>query len=37
MNWIWWVTIIIASALLSLAAEFVNYWLVDMREIELDH
>lgn len=35
VNWIWWLTILLASALLSLAAEVVNYYLLDMRDIQL--
>ncbi|KAG2434008.1 hypothetical protein HYH02_012468 [Chlamydomonas schloesseri] len=37
VNWIWWLTILLATLLISVAAEFVNYYLRDMREIELDH
>eukprot|EP00798_Chlamydomonas_sp_ICE-L_P021347 gene21347-28282_t len=33
-NWIWWVTILLASALLSGVAEVMNYYLIDMRDIE---
>lgn len=36
VNWIWWLTILLASALLSLAAEVVNYYLLDMRDIQLE-
>mmetsp|Transcript_72846 Transcript_72846/g.147386 ORF Transcript_72846/g.147386 Transcript_72846/m.147386 type:complete len:154 (+) Transcript_72846:245-706(+) len=36
-NWIWWVTLIIVAALVSVAAEFVIYWLIEMRDIEMDH
>lgn len=35
MNWVWWVTLIVCNALLSVAAEVVNYFLIDMREIQL--
>jgi uncharacterized membrane protein (DUF106 family) len=35
-NWTWWVTILVAAAVTSLLAEPMNYYLVDMREIELD-
>ena len=35
-NWCWWVTILVAAAAISLLAEPMNYYLVDMREIELD-
>ncbi|KXZ43448.1 hypothetical protein GPECTOR_90g535 [Gonium pectorale] len=34
-NWIWWFTMLLASALLTVAAEVTNYWLRDMREIKL--
>jgi hypothetical protein len=36
-NWIWWVTLILCNAVLSLVAEITNYYLVDMRDIQLDH
>lgn len=36
-NWIWWVTIILANALLSLASEFAIYYLRDMQEIAVEH
>ena len=35
-NWIWWITILIAAGTTSLLAEPLNYFLVDMREIELE-
>lgn len=35
VNWIWWLTILLATLLVSVTAEFVNYFLRDMREIEL--
>jgi len=37
VNWIWWVTLIIATILVSLAAEFAIYFLKDLKDIELDH
>jgi len=37
VNWIWWVTLIIATILVSVAAEFAIYFLRDLKEIELDH
>lgn len=37
VNWVWWLTIIVASGVVSVVAEFVNYFLRDMREIKLDH
>ncbi|PNG99018.1 hypothetical protein TSOC_015213, partial [Tetrabaena socialis] len=35
VNWIWWLTLLLASALVSVAAEFVIYHLRDMRDIQL--
>lgn len=35
MNWVWWVTLIVCNAVLSMTAEVVNYFLIDMREIQL--
>ncbi|GAX79648.1 hypothetical protein CEUSTIGMA_g7089.t1 [Chlamydomonas eustigma] len=37
VNWIWWLTLILCNVILSLAAEITNYYLVDMRDIQLDH
>lgn len=37
VNWIWWITLIIASAVISVASEFTIYYLQDMREIKLDN
>jgi hypothetical protein len=37
VNWIWWVTLIVANILVAVAAEFVIYFLKDMQEIQLDH
>uniref|UniRef100_A0A6U2HSI1 Protein SYS1 homolog n=1 Tax=Chlamydomonas euryale TaxID=1486919 RepID=A0A6U2HSI1_9CHLO len=36
-NWIWWVTLLLAAILVSLASEFVIYYLIEMRDIEMDH
>ncbi|KAG2482333.1 hypothetical protein HYH03_018721 [Edaphochlamys debaryana] len=36
VNWIWWVTLLLATLAVALAAEFINYRLIDLREIELD-
>ncbi|EFJ46786.1 hypothetical protein VOLCADRAFT_92949 [Volvox carteri f. nagariensis] len=35
VNWIWWLTILLASIILSVVSEVVNYYLRDMREIAL--
>lgn len=35
-NWVWWITLLIATGTTSVLAEPMNYYLVDMREIELD-
>ena len=37
VNWIWWITLIVCNVLLSLVAEVTNYYLVDMRDIKMDH
>jgi hypothetical protein len=37
VNWIWWVTLIIANGLLSVVSEFAIYYLRDMREIQLEN
>ncbi|GLI63645.1 hypothetical protein VaNZ11_006643 [Volvox africanus] len=37
VNWIWWLTILLASFILSVVSEVVNYYLRDMREIALDN
>jgi hypothetical protein len=36
-NWIWWVTIIVGTLVVSGAAEVLIYYLVDLRDIKLDH
>ncbi len=36
-NWIWWLTILLATGAVSGAAEVIIYRLVDLRDIELDH
>ena len=35
VNWIWWVTIVVLTFLLSTLSEVSIYFLRDMREIEL--
>jgi hypothetical protein len=37
VNWIWWVTLIIANGVLSLVAEVAIYYLHDMRDIQLEN
>lgn len=37
VNWIWWVTLIIANGLLSLLSEVAIYFLIDLRDIQLDN
>ncbi len=33
-NWVWWLTILLATLIVSVAAEFVIYQLRDKRDIE---
>ena len=37
VNWVWWVTVIIGTFLLSTGAEMSCYYLRDMRSIKVDH
>mmetsp|Transcript_27754 Transcript_27754/g.70752 ORF Transcript_27754/g.70752 Transcript_27754/m.70752 type:complete len:154 (-) Transcript_27754:889-1350(-) len=37
VNWIWWVTLIIANIAVSLTSELLIYRLRDLRDIELNH
>eukprot|EP00002_Diphylleia_rotans_P012172 TRINITY_DN2380_c0_g1_i1.p1 TRINITY_DN2380_c0_g1~~TRINITY_DN2380_c0_g1_i1.p1 ORF type:complete len:149 (-),score=35.99 TRINITY_DN2380_c0_g1_i1:249-695(-) len=36
-NWVWWVTVIISTFILSSLGELTCYYLRDMKEIPLDH
>ncbi len=37
VNWIWWVTLIVATLLVSLTAEVLIYRLRELKDIELGH
>ena len=37
VNWIWWVTVVLGTFLLSSMAEMSCYYLRDMRSIKVDH
>jgi uncharacterized membrane protein HdeD (DUF308 family) len=37
VNWVWWITVIIGTFLLSTGAEMSCYYLRDMRSIKVDH
>lgn len=36
-NYIWWVTIIIATIIVMILSELATYFLHDMREIKVEH
>jgi hypothetical protein len=36
-SWVWWVTLVVATAFLGGAGELTNYKCRDLRDIELDH
>ena len=35
VNWIWWVTLLLANLVLSVASEFLIYYVIDKQEILL--
>jgi len=37
LNWVWWVTLIVSTFILSTLGEVLVYFLSDMREIKVEH